>query len=200
VAAGASSSSGPARAGSGPVGPGRWVLVVGPSGAGKDAILRAARRLLAGDARFFFPRRIVTRTLNAAEDHASLSQAQFEAQLARGAFALHWQAHGLYYGIPAEAEAAARAGTAVVFNASRQAVALARTRFASTSVVLIDAPLEVRAARLAERDRESPEEALARLGRVVTGFDAADAQIMIDNTGALEDAAERLVAWLRALP
>lgn len=200
MAAGASSSDGPAPAASGPAGPGRWVLIVGPSGAGKDAVLQMARGQLADDARFFFPRRVVTRALNAAEDHASLSRTQFEAQLARGAFALHWQAHGLCYGIPADAEAAARAGRAVVFNASRLAVSVARSRFASVSAVLIDAPLEVRAARLAKRNRESPEEALARLGRIVTGFDAADADLAIDNMGTLAEAADRLVAWLRALP
>jgi ribose 1,5-bisphosphokinase len=175
------------------------VLIVGPSGAGKDAILQAVRTRLADDRRFFFPRRAVTRALNAAEDHASLTPAAFEAELARGAFALHWQAHGLCYGIPAEADAAVRAGRAVVFNASRAAVAAARLRFAATSAVLIDAPLEVRAARLAERNRESPEEALARLGRVVAGFAPADADLAIHNTGTLQAAAERLVAWLRAL-
>jgi phosphonate metabolism protein PhnN/1,5-bisphosphokinase (PRPP-forming) len=175
------------------------VLVVGPSGAGKDAILQAARSALADDARFFFPRRVVTRAVNAAEDHASLSPAEFEAELARGAFAIHWQAHGLSYGIPAEADDAVRAGRAVVFNASRAAVAAARLRFVSTSAVLIDAPLEVRAARLAERNRESPADVLARLGRVVVGFEPKDADLTIDNMGTLEEAASRLIVWLLTL-
>ena len=37
------------------------MLVVGPSGAGKDAVLRVARERLAGDRRFVFPSRVVTR-------------------------------------------------------------------------------------------------------------------------------------------
>ena len=37
------------------------VLIVGPSGAGKDTLLAIAREALAGDDRFLFPRRHVTR-------------------------------------------------------------------------------------------------------------------------------------------
>jgi ribose 1,5-bisphosphokinase len=174
-------------------------MLVGPSGAGKDAILREVRERLAGDLRFYFPRRVVTRAVNAAEDHVSLSPAAFEECLARGGFALHWQAHGLYYGIPAEADAAVRDRRTVVFNASREAVRTARRRFARSAAVLVDVPLAVRAARLAARNREGPEEVLARLGRVVTAFSAEDADLVIDNSGLLRDAAVELVQWLRAL-
>ena len=40
-------------------GAGRLVLVVGPSGAGKDSVLRHAGERLAGASRFVFPRRVV---------------------------------------------------------------------------------------------------------------------------------------------
>src|SRR3569833_150302 len=46
-------------------------LVVGPSGAGKDTLIGGAREALAGDDRFVFVRRIVTRAGNSAEDHDS---------------------------------------------------------------------------------------------------------------------------------
>jgi phosphonate metabolism protein PhnN/1,5-bisphosphokinase (PRPP-forming) len=174
------------------------VLVVGPSGAGKDAVLGAARERLAGDGRFLFPRRVVTREANLAEDHVSLSRAAFEAQLQCGGFALHWEAHGLRYGIPASAEDAVLSGRTVVFNASRETVAVARDRYAAAAAVLVDAPPEVRAARLAARSREAPEEVLVRLQRVATGFSAADADLVIDNGGLLEDAVDLLVRWLRS--
>jgi ribose 1,5-bisphosphokinase len=191
------------QAGAGPIGPGigpgRVALVVGPSGAGKDTVLQSVRLTLTGDDRFVFPRRVVTRAANAAEDHATLSRQAFEEHIERGAFAVHWQAHGLGYGIPAAVDEAVRSGRTVVFNASRQAVAPARRRYAATAVVIIDAPLEVRAARLAARNREAPEEVLARLDRVVPGFSPAEAALAIDNSGAVEDAAGLLVRWLLAL-
>ena len=91
------------------------------------------------------------------------------------------------------------AAEAVAGIASGSTLAVGGFGLCGIPAVLIDAPLEVRAARLAERNRESPAEVLARLGRVVTGFDPADADLTIDNTGTLEEAANRLVAWLRAL-
>jgi ribose 1,5-bisphosphokinase len=85
----------------------------------------------------------------------------------------------------------------VVLNASRQVVQAARARYAAIAVVIIDAPAEIRAARLAMRNRERAEQVLARLGRVVTAFSAAEVDLTIDNCGALEDAAGRLVQWLQ---
>jgi ribose 1,5-bisphosphokinase len=153
---------------------------------------------LAGDVRFVFPRRIVTREANAAEDHDTVAPAAFDAQLERGAFALHWQAHGLSYGIPVDIDEAVRRGASVVFNASRIVVPLVRARYRNAAVVLIDVPLPIRAARLAARDRESPAQVSARLERVAAGFSAGDSDLVIDNTGAPDGAADQLVAWLKA--
>lgn len=198
MAAGASSDPAAPPAAAAAIGPGRVVLVVGPSGAGKDSVLNVARTRLAGDSRFFFPRRIVTREADGSEDHATLSCEAFDALAARGGFALHWRAHGHRYGIPAEADEAVRTGRTVVFNASRQIVEPARERYAGVAVVMMDVPVEVRAARLAMRNRERAEQVLARLGRVVPGFSAADVDLTIDNCGPLDAAAGRLVQWLQA--
>jgi ribose 1,5-bisphosphokinase len=198
VAAGASSDPAAPRQAAAAIGPGRVVLVVGPSGAGKDSVLKVARTRLAGDGRFYFPRRVVTRAADGSEDHASLSCEAFEVLVANGGFALHWHAHGHRYGIPAEADAAARAGRTVVFNASRQVVGPARERYTSVAVVMLDVPVEIRAARLALRNRERAEQVLARLGRVVTGFSATDVDLTVDNSGALDTAASQLVQWLQA--
>ena len=196
ASASSSSSSAPP---SGQIGPGRVVLVVGPSGAGKDTILNEVRARLAGDARFSFPRRIVTRAANAAEDHDTVSAAAFDAQLDRGAFAICWQAHGLSYGIPSTIDETVRRGASVVFNASRSVVPTVRVRYRSAAVVLIDAPLSIRAERLAMRNREHARDVAARLERIAAGFTANDSDLVIDNTGTLADAADALIAWLQAL-
>ena len=77
--------------------PGRLVLVVGPSGAGKDSLLREAARILAADRHIVFPRRVITRpSHDATEAHDSLSVADFLEAQAEGRFALSWEAHGLH--------------------------------------------------------------------------------------------------------
>ena len=59
------------------VGPGRLVLVVGPSGAGKDTLLDLARAMLRNDASVVFSRRVVTRAA-AGEPHDTMDPDAFE--------------------------------------------------------------------------------------------------------------------------
>jgi ribose 1,5-bisphosphokinase len=176
---------------------GRLVLVVGPSGAGKDTLIAAAKAALAGDPSYVFPKRIITRQAMAeAEDHESVSPGQFEQMRQRKAFALDWEAHGLSYGLPASLMADLAAGRTVVFNGSRAAVAEARRRFEALTVVLIEATPEVRAARLAGRGRETEAEIAARLAREVR--DPLPGAVLVDNSGALADGVRLFLAALEA--
>ncbi|MEO6014437.1 MAG: phosphonate metabolism protein/1,5-bisphosphokinase (PRPP-forming) PhnN [Devosia sp.] len=176
--------------------PGTLVLVVGPSGAGKDTLINAARAALAGDAGYVFPRRVVTREAVAAlEDHDSISTADFALQERNGAYALSWEAHGLRYGLPVSLVADLEAGRVVVLNASRAMIATATAKFPGTKVVLIEASREMRAARLAGRGRETEAEIAARLDREVRA--PMPEAIRIDNSGALADGTARFVAALK---
>src|SRR5260370_25022737 len=84
-----------------PIGPGGLVVVAGPSGAGKDTLLRFARNHLGGDPSIVFPHRVVTREPSAAEDHEALSEADFAAAVAAGGFAFWRYAPGLNYAVRA---------------------------------------------------------------------------------------------------
>jgi ribose 1,5-bisphosphokinase len=140
------------------------VLVVGPSGAGKDTLLEAARHALVDEARFRFVRRVITRPVEpGGEAHEAVTAEEF----ARRDFALQWEAHGLRYGIPAAAVADLPRGVAVVANVSRTVIAEATQRFV-TRVIEITAPPDILAARLASRGRESAKDVAARLARRVT--------------------------------
>ena len=131
---------------------GMLVLVVGASGAGKDTLLAGARRALADDPRFAFPRRIVTRAQDAGgESHVAMDQQAFAAAERAGAFALSWRAHGMAYAIPASVADRLREGRHVVVNASRGTVEDARRRFAGVRVIHVEAPSQLLAARLAAR-------------------------------------------------
>ncbi|GJE39683.1 phosphonate metabolism protein/1,5-bisphosphokinase (PRPP-forming) PhnN [Methylobacterium persicinum] len=172
-----------------------FVLVVGPSGAGKDTLIRRARSDLAGDPRFAFPRRLVTRPPSADEDNVPLTAEAFSAMAAEGRFALSWQAHGLGYALPEEAGRLARDGCGVVCNVSRRVVEEARVRFPGTVVVEITAPPDVLARRLAARGRPEDGNLAARLAR--TGPVVPD--LTIDNSGPPEEGARLLIQFLRDL-
>ena len=177
---------------------GRLVLVVGPSGAGKDTLIAAGKAALADDPRFVFPKRVVTRPAMAAlEDHESVSPEAFAAARAAGAYALDWEAHGLCYGLPSRLIDDIAAGRIVVFNGSRAMVGAAQAKFPDTQVLLIEATPEVRAHRLAGRGRESAADVAARLKREVPEVPAG--AVRIDNSGALEDGIGRFVSALRSL-
>lgn len=176
--------------------PGRLILVVGPSGAGKDSLIRHARERLADHPGFVFPRRCVTRPPSDAEDNLELDEAAFDRVSAGGGFAASWAAHGLRYGIPAAIAAELRAGRHVVCNVSRTVVGGLRERFAAVLVIEVTAPPDVLAARLAGRGRAAdgdPAERLARTARLAA-LEAPD--VTVGNDGALEDACR---AFLEAL-
>jgi ribose 1,5-bisphosphokinase len=176
-----------------PIGPGRLVLVVGPSGAGKDTLIGLARATLRNDPSVVFPRRVVTRAASVAEDHDSMNADAFEAAVRAGAFALWWDAHGLRYGIPASIDADIRATRTVVCNVSRTIIATARQRYAEVMVALVTAPPEVLAARLAARSRGSDGAIAQRLARS-DGFADLAADCVIANVGAPEAGAAALTA------
>ncbi len=177
-------------------GPGALILVVGPSGAGKDTLLDIARARFAGEGRVLFARRLVTRPAGAGEQHGTLGEAEFEVARAAGRFPLWWRAHGLSYALGPEVAEKIRAGGAVVANGSRATLEEARRRFARLAVVLVTAPPEVRAARLAARGREEEADIRERLSRQPELAVAPD--LVIENTGTPEAGGARLCDFISA--
>lgn len=172
--------------------PGRLVLVVGPSGAGKDTLIAAARTRLEADPRFVFPRRIVTRPASEAEDNVVADAVGFRAVAERGGFALAWEAHGHAYGIPASIEADLARGATVVVNVSRTVIAEARRRWPDVTVVEVSADPAVLAARIAARGRASDGASGDRLARRID--DAREPDRRIDNGGDLACAVRAFLA------
>ena len=176
------------------IGPGRLVLVVGPSGAGKDTLLGLAQAACAEDADILFPRRVVTRESSAAEDNIAMSADEFRRTQEQGGFAVHWEAHGHAYALPVEINDDIRAGRTIVANVSRTVLGNLRRAYASVVVVSITAPPEVLAERLAARARVSDGNIEARLSRSV---DEAGADVTIVNAGSAEYHSRQLVRVIR---
>ncbi len=176
---------------------GGFVLVVGPSGAGKDTLIGLARERLADELRVVFPRRLVTRPVSAHEDHDTLDEAAFARGCREGAFALSWRAHGLGYALPGSAREAALEGAVVVCNVSRTLVAEARRTLPRVSVVAVTASEPVLAARLRARARAEDGDIGARLARS-RQVPEVGCDLVIVNEAAPEAAADALVAFLTA--
>jgi ribose 1,5-bisphosphokinase len=157
---------------------GALVLVVGPSGAGKDTLIAIARDMVGAHDRVSFPRRIVTRAASEAEDHDTMTDEEFDTAVQRGGFAFWWPAHGLRYGLASAITDDIRHGTTVVCNVSRTVVSQLRARYARCTVVHVDAPRELRAARIASRNRGTDGATADRLDRHVGGGLFADLVIM----------------------
>ena len=176
---------------------GAFVAVVGPSGAGKDAVLGWARERRAAE-RFLFPRRVITRPSGPGEDHVPVSEADFAAAEAAGRFALSWRAHGLAYGVPATVFDAIADGWTVVGNVSREVLPHLERVFGRAYSVRVTVPEDVRRARIAARGRETSAAARARLERADPAPDfPVDLEIV--NDGALEDAGQELLEFLRSV-
>jgi ribose 1,5-bisphosphokinase len=176
------------------IGPGRLILVVGPSGAGKDTLLGLAKAACSEDSNIIFPRRVVTREASSSEDNEPLSSSAFRETVARGDFAIHWEAHGHSYGLRRGIEDHVRAGRTVVINVSRTIVDAARRTYADVKVISITAPPAVLAERLALRARNSDGQLTQRLGRIVA---ETVTDITIVNVGSPEDHARQLVRIIR---
>jgi ribose 1,5-bisphosphokinase len=173
------------------------VYVMGPSGAGKDTLLRYARERLAG-APIAFAHRYITRPPTAGdENHVALSDAEFRVRLAHGLFAMSWEAHRLHYGIGCEIEAWRRAGLVVVVSGSRKHFEAALMQAPDVIPVVVTCAPDILARRLAKRGRESEEAIAERLRRNPVPTLAHPALVTLDNSGPVEVAGDRFVAMLR---
>ncbi|WP_445218488.1 phosphonate metabolism protein/1,5-bisphosphokinase (PRPP-forming) PhnN [Bradyrhizobium sp. Pa8] len=178
------------------IGPGRLVLVVGPSGAGKDTLLRLAQAACIDDHDIVFPRRVVTRESSEAEDNMAMSQDEFRRAREHGDFAVHWEAHGHSYALPLEIKDDILAGRAVVANVSRTVIGALRQAYANVVVVAITAPPDVLAQRLAARARHSDGDIADRLARSVDDA-SANADVTILNAGSADYHSRQLVRVIR---
>ena len=178
---------------------GTMVLVVGPSGAGKDSVMSYAARHFAEEPCLRFVRRVITRPADAGgEAHEAIDAEGFRSRAAEGGFAVSWHAHGLSYGIPRETLAALTQGVTLVVNGSRAALPAFAEAYPRLQVVLVTARPDILAARLAARGRESADAIARRLDRAAPEIAAAADAVVIDNSGALEDAGKAFVSLLAA--
>lgn len=77
---------------------GQLIVVVGPSGSGKDTLLKKVIKKIPNS---ILVKRYITRKKDIKnEDHYSISIKNFEDKILKKHFFVYWKAHGFSYGIP----------------------------------------------------------------------------------------------------
>lgn len=183
----------------GPTGYGLLVLVVGPSGVGKDTLLDAARDRLAQDKQFCFPRRCITRPAGTVgEVHIPVRPEDFGQMARQGAFLLSWKAHDLGYGIPRHVLEEVEAGKTVIVNVSRSVIedACELVGRKNVRVVNIRASAAALRKRLEARGREDALDIERRLARASAYQVDGDYVVHVDNDADLETG---ILRFIRAL-
>lgn len=175
--------------------PGRIFAVVGPSGAGKDTLIEAARRARPD---LHIVRRIITRPTEAGgEPYEGVTEDEFLRRKAAGGFVLDWQAHGLRYGIPNSVETAMSEGRDVIFNGSRAMLGAAWEAFPGLTVIHVTASVPVLAERLAQRGRESRDDIARRPTRASYEIPYGIGVRVVENNGPLDEAVSAFLGALQ---
>ncbi|MDV7340332.1 phosphonate metabolism protein/1,5-bisphosphokinase (PRPP-forming) PhnN [Terasakiella sp. A23] len=176
---------------------GRLFLVVGPSGAGKDTLLDAAKEHFAGSEDVYFPQRYITRNENAGgEDHIAVDEYKFELLRLQAQFAFYWGAHDLKYGVPHTIDDYLNRGTNVVVNVSRGVIEFVREHYDDVTVISIKVSPDELELRLRARGRENDDDIAQRLERARAFNVVGPYVVEIDNSANLEQSVKAFIATI----
>lgn len=174
---------------------GRLIAVVGPSGVGKDSVMLGLASVLP---ELHMVRRVITRAPDlGGENYDAVTEAEFFDMVRDEAFALHWSAHGLFYGIPIAIKSHFNDGTDCLVNLSRGALAEASDIFPKLIVFNITATPEILAKRLTHRARETDQEIARRIAAADKPLPAGLNVIHLSNDGPLTDTIANAARYLQ---
>ena len=143
-------------------------------------------------------RRVITRAPGlGGEDYDAVTETQFQQMAQGGAFAVHWGAHGLYYGIPQTVRYQVGKGTDCLANFSRKALRAGADAFPNFIVLNLTAQPKTLAARLGARGRETASEITGRLAEAEKALPSGLDIRTISNDGPLEQTIARVANLLQ---
>lgn len=174
---------------------GRLIAVVGPSGVGKDSVMRGIHEAMPGTR---LVRRVITRAPDlGGEAYDAVTETAFLDMMDNGSFAVHWHAHGLYYGIPQTVRCQVNKGTDFLANFSRKALVAGADAFENFLILNITANSDTLASRLAARGRETAQEIEKRLAQAEKPLPENLRVITLSNDGDLSETVACAVAALQ---
>lgn len=182
--------------------PSLLVVISGPSGVGKDAVLDRLKR---AHPEWHFAVTATTRPKRPHEkdgvDYLFMTPSAFQALLARDGFLEHAQVYGREYGVPrSQVEEALRSGKEVIVKTDVQGARTLKARVPGALLVFLAPPtMEELEHRLKERGSETAGDLQKRIQTARQemesqgGFD----HVVVNHTGRLEEAVaeiERIIA------
>jgi phosphonate metabolism protein PhnN/1,5-bisphosphokinase (PRPP-forming) len=177
--------------------PGILFLIVGNSGSGKDSIISGLIKVFPPNLKqLYTPKRIITRLPSENENNIHISTQEFKRMEEKGKFALKWQIYGLDYGIPITIESYLKRGHPVIINVSRTIVKDAREKYENLKVIFIQVPFDITRQRIKDRKRETEGLLKERIERARINQNFPEADIVIDNSGDLDDAIDVCLNYL----
>jgi ribose 1,5-bisphosphokinase len=174
------------------------ILVVGPSGAGKDTLLRAAREHFAPDQSIGFARRYITRPPGVDEDNYYVDETGFSLLEKAAFFISSWRAHRNCYGVARHEIHQYYGKGSVVASISRSSIADFERACDAPVTILVTAHPEVLEKRLLSRGREPVEKIRERLQRAQEPLNTRN-YISFDNSGELPQSKNDFITLIQKL-
>ncbi len=176
----------------------RLYFLVGPSGVGKDTLLRHLKQHQYSDRQPLVAHRYITRPVREGdENHIELSEFDFARRKDAGLFLFDWESHGFKYAIGKEARKWVKDGQNVIVNGSRNYLAQAREEYKKLIPIWMTVSEEILRQRLIQRGRESDEQIEARIqsNRQLESLKPDDCAF-INNDQTIEDTVGQILALI----
>ena len=174
------------------------ILVAGPSGSGKDTLLRHAKKSLAADPSVLFSKRYITRPPGKDEENYYVDHPGFHHLTQTGFFLSTWQAHNNLYGIANHLFFEHHDYTTVICSVSRTAIADFENSPLRCVTLLVTADADILRQRLEIRGREDAADIHNRLARSQLAV-AAGNLITFDNSADLDHSSAAFTSLLTNL-
>ena len=180
---------------------GQIIYVMGPSGAGKDSLMKWVLQNKSSSMNFYWAKRIVTRNRPKGEgtdEYVSLES--FEKLLSNQILAMHWSAYDIHYGISKSELLCIEPNTMVFINGSRAYLSRAIELYPKLCAIHITASTNTLEQRLNQRERESKDKILERLSRPQLTRPEVDVPwLEVLNEDNVEDGGAKILSFLNDL-